>query len=39
MISRNKYLTVFNVSLIISIVLVFAIAVLIFTTGRFMIQI
>ena len=35
MISRNKYLTVFNVSLIISIVLVFAIAVLIFTTGRF----
>ena len=38
MISRNKYLTVFNVSLIISIVLVFAIAVLIFTTGRFMIQ-
>ena len=38
MISRNKYLTVFNVSLVISIVLVFAIAVLIFTTGRFMIQ-
>merc|ERR1719412_28981 len=34
MISRNKYFTVFNVSLIISIVLVLAFAVLIFTTGR-----